>query len=112
MKKNSQLATALAACVVLGTTLVSFTGVAHACPMCFSGNGINQGAFFWGTIFMMVVPVVTLGTLVYHAWRRIMAIDEHNAAGLEPRKPIVVASAGQERLAPIAVSLSDSRSPL
>jgi len=49
--------------------------VAHACPMCFS-TGENDGAFLYGSIFLMVVPVMSLGGLGYWAYRRLKAIDD------------------------------------
>lgn len=49
--------------------------VAHACPMCFS-TGENDGAFIYGSIFLMVVPVLSLGGLGYWAYRRLKAIDD------------------------------------
>jgi hypothetical protein len=49
--------------------------VAHACPMCFVG-GENNDAFLVGSIFLMVVPVLSLGGLGYWAYRRLKAIDD------------------------------------
>jgi hypothetical protein len=72
-------------------TAASFlANVAHACPMCFSGGNSNSSAFVIGSLFMMGVPVTALGILVTLAYRRIKVADERNAAGLGPRKPIVV----------------------
>jgi len=67
---KSLLSFAMTAFVLLGAPLV-----AHACPMCFS-TGENDGAFIYGSIFLMVVPVLSLGGLGYWAYRRLKAIDE------------------------------------
>jgi hypothetical protein len=50
--------------------------VALACPMCFSGNGQNQSAFLYGSLFLMFVPVTAIGSLVYWGYRRYRAWDE------------------------------------
>lgn len=50
--------------------------VAHACPMCFAGGEQNQDAFLFGSIFLMVVPVLSLGGLGFWAYRRLKAIDD------------------------------------
>jgi hypothetical protein len=50
--------------------------VAHACPMCFAGGNENNDAFLVGSIFLMVVPVLTLGSLGYWAYRRLKASDD------------------------------------
>jgi hypothetical protein len=47
--------------------------LAHACPMCFNGNSQNQVAFVYGSLMLMFVPTVTIGSLVYWAWRRACA---------------------------------------
>jgi hypothetical protein len=49
--------------------------VAYACPMCFSGNGQNADAFLYGSLFLMVVPVVSIGSLLYWAYRRTKALE-------------------------------------
>lgn len=54
--------------------------------MCFSGNGTNQAAFLYGTLFMMAVPTTVLLTLGYLAYRRIIAID--GGAAREPVVPL------------------------
>lgn len=61
--------------LVVAVLVVSAPLVAHACPMCFS-TGENDGAFIYGSIFLMVVPVLTLGGLGYWAYRRLKAIDD------------------------------------
>jgi hypothetical protein len=68
-----------AACLLASLGLPS---LARACPMCFSGGGANDGAFFWGSVFMIVVPLAVLGTLGYLAIRRIRVVDESNARAL------------------------------
>jgi hypothetical protein len=60
----------VAALLVAGAPLV-----AHACPMCFA-SGENNDAFLYGSIFLMVVPVASLGGLAYWAYRRLKAIDD------------------------------------
>ena len=59
----------------IAALVVSAPLVAHACPMCFS-TGENDGAFIYGSIFLMVVPVLSLGGLGYWAYRRLKAIDD------------------------------------
>ena len=49
--------------------------VAHACPMCFSGNNSNQSAFLYGSLFLMIVPVTAIGSLLYWAYRRTKALE-------------------------------------
>jgi hypothetical protein len=44
--------------------------LAHACPMCFNGNNQNQMAFLYGSLMLMFVPTITIGSLLYWAWRR------------------------------------------
>jgi hypothetical protein len=67
----------LAACSALTAFVPS---IALACPMCF--NGDNTNAFVYGSLFLMLVPTITLGSLGYWAYRRIKAQDEppHEAA--------------------------------
>jgi hypothetical protein len=43
--------------------------------MCFAGGAENKDAFLYGSIFLMAVPVMSLGGLGYWAYRRIKAID-------------------------------------
>lgn len=50
-------------------------GSAHACPMCFNGNGTNTNAFVVGSLFLMVVPVTAIGTLLYMAYKRTKALE-------------------------------------
>jgi phosphate/sulfate permease len=59
----------------IAALLMNAASVAHACPMCFS-TGENDGAFIYGSIFLMVVPVLSLGGLGYWAYRRLKAIDD------------------------------------
>lgn len=56
---------------------------AHACPMCFNGNSQNQMAFVYGSLLLMFVPTITIGSLVYWAWRRACA----HAAAQEQLQP-------------------------
>jgi hypothetical protein len=56
--------------------VASAPAIAHACPMCFAGGEQNQEAFLFGSIFLMVVPVLSLGGLGFWAYRRIKAIDD------------------------------------
>jgi hypothetical protein len=62
---------ALSAFVVL----VLAPSAAFACPMCFTGNNSNQSAFLYGSLFLMAVPVIAIGSLVYWAYRRIRAAE-------------------------------------
>jgi membrane protease YdiL (CAAX protease family) len=54
--------------------------VARACPMCFNGNGNNQSAFLYGSLFLMIVPVTAIGSLLYWAYRRTKALEAPPAA--------------------------------
>jgi hypothetical protein len=54
----------------------SIPAVVHACPMCFAGAKENTDAFIYGSLFLMIVPTATLGSLGYWAYRRIKAIDD------------------------------------
>jgi hypothetical protein len=64
----STVATALAVWPLLSS-------VARACPMCFNGNNMNQSAFLYGSLFLMIVPVVAIGSLLYWAYRRSKALE-------------------------------------
>ena len=72
MKSNT--IESLVSCTIAALLLIA-PQVAHACPMCFS-TGENDGAFIYGSIFLMVVPVLSLGGLGYWAYRRLKAIDD------------------------------------
>jgi hypothetical protein len=64
---------------LLGTLLLfvaSTPAIAHACPMCFAGGEQNADAFLYGSILLMLVPVLSLGGLGFWAYRRIKAIDD------------------------------------
>jgi membrane protease YdiL (CAAX protease family) len=50
--------------------------LAHACPMCFDGNNSNQDAFLWGSLFLMFVPTIAIGSLLWWAYRRARALEE------------------------------------
>jgi hypothetical protein len=56
--------------------VASAPGVVHACPMCFAGGQENQDAFLYGSIFLMVVPTLSLGGLAYWVYRRLKAVDD------------------------------------
>lgn len=99
MKRSRPRALRALGLVALGLLVSSLPAVAHACPGCFSGGNANDRAFLWGSLFMMAVPVLALGTLFYLAYKRIRTVDERNAAGLPPRT----------EPAPIADGASDPR---
>jgi hypothetical protein len=73
---------ALAACV--GVWLSPH--VAFACPMCFSGNGVNQSAFLYGSLFLMFLPVTTIGLLVYWVSVRYRAYNKPSDGASEPNE--------------------------
>jgi hypothetical protein len=75
-----QRASSFVATVLL---IMAAPAFAHACPMCFNGNNQNQSAFLYGSIMLMLVPTITIGSLVYWAWRRACA----NAAAQEQLPP-------------------------
>jgi hypothetical protein len=60
--------------------------IAHACPMCFGGNNQNQDAFLYGSLFLMIVPVVSIGSLLYWAYRRTRALEENEKDRPPPAK--------------------------
>jgi hypothetical protein len=49
---------------------------AHACPSCFTGNNSNSQAFVWGSLLLMTVPVLSIGSLLYWFYRRERAFEE------------------------------------
>jgi hypothetical protein len=72
--RPSRFSSALLAALTMFTVNL-LTRVAHACPMCFNGSSQNADAFVVGSLFMMFVPTVTLGSLGYWAYRRIKAAE-------------------------------------
>ena len=60
---------------ISGALLLALPEIAHACPMCFNGNDQNGTAFLWGSLFLMIVPVVAIGSLLYWAYRRTRALE-------------------------------------
>jgi hypothetical protein len=73
-----------ASSVVVAALLVLFApALVHACPMCFNGNNQNQSAFLYGSLMLMFVPTITIGSLLYWAWCRARA----NAAESPPAPP-------------------------
>jgi hypothetical protein len=83
---------------MVGAVLVAWpllATVARACPMCFNGNGNNQSAFLYGSLFLMIVPVTAIGSLLYWAYRRSKALE---APPVAPSAPSDVRSGdGQTR---------------
>lgn len=71
--KQSALVSVLSLAVAL--LIAGAPLVAHACPMCFA-SGENNDAFLYGSLFLMFVPVTSLGGLAYWAYRRLKAIDD------------------------------------
>ncbi len=61
-----------AAALAVGLLLSS---AARACPMCFNGNNTNQSAFLYGSLFLMIVPVIAIGSLLYWAYRRSKSLE-------------------------------------
>ena len=56
--------------------LFALPGAVHACPMCFNGGDSNSQAFLWGSLFLMLVPTVAIGSLLYWAYRRTRALEQ------------------------------------
>jgi hypothetical protein len=82
--------------IVLAMLLVVLApALAHACPMCFNGNSQNQMAFLYGSLMLMFVPTITIGSLVYWAWRRACA---HAQEQLPPPPPPSEALAPQNEI--------------
>ena len=73
----------------LSLALCSLPGVVHACPMCFNGADSNSSAFVYASLFMMIVPTVAIGSLLYWAWRRIRALEQ--APEVPPAPPTLEA---------------------
>jgi hypothetical protein len=61
--------------------------IAWACPMCFSGNGVNQSAFLYGSLFLMFLPVTAIGSLIYWGYRRYHAWENVPHRPPEPQAP-------------------------
>ena len=74
-------------CLALLVTSV-LPAVVHACPMCFNGKDSNSDAFVYGSLFLMFVPVASLGGLAYWAYRRLKAADSQtDASDTDPGAP-------------------------
>ena len=49
--------------------------------MCTAGRDEeNQAAFLWSTLFMSLLPLITIGTLVFVIWRRYQKLEAETAA--------------------------------
>jgi hypothetical protein len=67
---------ASAAAIVWLWMLVEAPGIAQACSVCTAGRDEeNQTAFLLSTIFMSLLPLMSLGTLVWVLWRRIRKLE-------------------------------------
>jgi membrane protein DedA with SNARE-associated domain len=56
--------------------LVWAPGLAEACSVCSAGRDEeNQLAFLLSTIFMSLMPLITIGGVVYVLWRRFQRFD-------------------------------------
>jgi len=75
---------------IIGATAAAwllFASVAHACPMCFNGNGTNTNAFVVGSLFLMIVPVTAIGSLLYWAYKRSKALETPPTLPRPPARP-------------------------
>ena len=45
-------------------------GIAKACAVCFSGRGESLEAFYLTTIFLTLLPLVTLGSIGFWLFRQ------------------------------------------
>ena len=61
---------------VAGVLLFALPGVVHACPMCFNGNDQNGSAFLYGSLFLMLVPTLAIGSLLFWAYRRYRSLEQ------------------------------------
>ncbi|HKP56208.1 MAG TPA: hypothetical protein VJV78_05800 [Polyangiales bacterium] len=73
---------------MLSLALFSLPGVVHACPMCFNGSDKNSSAFLYGSLMLMIVPTVTIGSLLYWAYRRYRANEQPPEPPPAPTMPI------------------------
>lgn len=65
----------------LSWLIVQLPTVAHACSVCTAGRDEeNQTAFLLSTLFMSLLPLVTIGTLVYVLWRRFKKLEADTMA--------------------------------
>jgi hypothetical protein len=69
----------------LGLMLGFTTGVAHACPVCFSAKDEAQRqAFFDTTIFLTLLPLALIGGFIYWVARRVRRLDGEPPADEAP----------------------------
>jgi hypothetical protein len=61
--------------------------------MCFGGNNQNQDAFLYGSLFLMLVPTIALGSLGYWVFRRVRAME--SASEPPPRPDSEVLPSGE-----------------
>ena len=54
--------------IVLSLSLIP--GIAKACSVCFSGRGESLEAFYLTTIFLTLLPLVTLGSIGFWFFRQ------------------------------------------
>jgi hypothetical protein len=67
--------------VVFGWLVLHSATIASACSVCTAGREEeNQVAFLLSTIFMSLMPLLTIGTIVFVLWRRIRRIEAEQAA--------------------------------
>jgi len=70
--------------IVAVALLFSLPGLAEACSVCGFGREENRGAFLVTTVVLSVLPVGTIGAVVFYIWRQ--------ARRREPASPVPAAS--------------------
>ncbi len=61
--------------------IVQSPRVAEACAVCTAGRDEeNQAAFLWSTLFMSLLPLISIGTLVFVIRRRYQKLEAETAA--------------------------------
>jgi len=58
----------LSATTALGICFVA--DIAHACPVCFSGNTRNRTAYFVTFVILSILPLASIGGIVFWLKRR------------------------------------------
>jgi len=73
--------TRIATAAVTSALVLLAPALAYACPVCFSGNEENRTAYFVTFVLLTVLPLLSIGGIVYWLVRRIRRAEA--AAELE-----------------------------
>jgi hypothetical protein len=63
--------TRIATAAVTSALVLLAPALAYACPVCFSGNEENRTAYFVTFVLLTVLPLLSIGGIVYWLVRRI-----------------------------------------